>query len=95
MAAEININFIFKLFTRSCATARLQPSSGAKREKFSSSRKVVFNLGVATPEGFVCLFSRAARASHKNIHNYFYILYFLYGTTFCRSQNNRIAWQKC
>jgi len=52
MAAEININFIFRLFTRSCATARLQPSSGAKREKLSSSRTVVFNLGVATPEGF-------------------------------------------
>jgi len=40
-------------------------------------------------------FLGVARASDKNIHIYFSILYFLYGTTFCRSQNNRIAWQKC
>jgi len=36
---------------------------------------VVFNLDVATPVGFVCLFCRVARAFNKNIHDYFYILY--------------------
>jgi len=40
------------------------------------------------------VFSRVAKFSDKNILNYFYILYFLYGTTFPHSQNNRITWQK-
>ena len=53
-----------------------------------------FRPGVAVPLGVVCLFSRLTRASNKNIHNYFYILFFLYGTTFCCSQNNGITWQK-
>jgi len=34
-----------------------------------------------------------ARASDKYIHNYFHILYFIHGTTFCRIQKNRITWQ--
>jgi len=42
----------------------------------------------------ICLFSRVQESSYKNINNYFYILYFLYGTTFHRSQNNGITWQK-
>jgi len=33
------------------------------------------------------------RASDKYIHNYFYILYLVRGTTFCRTQNNEITWQ--
>ena len=36
----------------------------------------------------------AAKASDKNIHVCFQILYFVYGTTFHGSQNNRITWQK-
>jgi len=42
----------------------------------------------------ICHFSRGATASDKNIHNYLQILYFVYGTTFCRSQNNRITWRR-
>jgi len=49
---------------------------------------VDFNLGS------FAFFLGVARASDKNIHNYFYVLYFVYGTTACRSQNNRITWQK-
>jgi len=55
---------------------------------------VVFNQGVTTPMGLFALFLWVARASNKDIHNYFYILYFLYGTTFYRSQNKSITWQK-
>jgi len=49
------------------------------------SKTVVFNLEV------VYLYSGIARASDKKIHDLFYILYFVYGTTFCCSQNNRIT----
>jgi len=35
------------------------------------------------PVQVVCLFCRVPRASDKNIHNFLYILYFVYGTTFC------------
>jgi len=58
------------------------------------SRAVVFNLRVATHVGVVGLFSSVAKASDKNINNFFHILYFVYGTTFCCSPNNRISWQK-
>jgi len=55
------------------------------------------NVGSIKNSGFqpgvVCLFSRVMRASDKNIHIYFSILY-SYGTTFCHGQNNRITWQK-
>jgi len=33
------------------------------------------------------IFLGVARASDENIHNYFYTLYFVCGTTFCRNQN--------
>ena len=49
---------------------------------------VVFNLG--SPAFFLGV----ARSSDKNIHNFFHILYLVYGTTFCCSQNIRITWQK-
>jgi len=48
-------------------------------------KTVVFNLEVSSPVGVVCFFPRVARASDKNIHNFFYIFYFVYGTTFCCS----------
>jgi len=38
------------------------------------------------PVGVVYLFSRVASASDNKINNYSSILYFLYGTIFCRSQ---------
>jgi len=47
--------------------------------------------------GVVCHFSRVARASEKTIHNYLFLyctVYSVYGTTFCRSQNNMITWEK-
>jgi len=43
--------------------------------------------------GSFAIFLGVATASDKNIHNYVYTLYFVYGTTFCLSQNNRISWQ--
>jgi len=53
---------------------------------------VVFNL-VRVPWGSFAISLGAAKASDTNIHSNFYSLYFVYGTTFCRSQNNRITWQ--
>jgi len=40
---------------------------------------------------FAC-FLWVGRASDKYIHNYFYILYFVHGTTFFHTQNNGITW---
>jgi len=37
--------------------------------------------GIATPVAVVCLISRIAKASDKNIHNYTFLL-FVYGTIF-------------
>jgi len=48
---------------------------------------VVINLGL------VCHFSGVTSVD-KNIHNCCYILYFVYGTSFCRRRNNRITWRK-
>ena len=51
-----------------------------------------FSTWVATPWGSFVLFLEIARASNKTIHNnYIYFLYFVYGTTVCRSQNNSIT----
>jgi len=56
---------------------------------------VAFNLGVVWELGSTWVhFSRVARASDKNIHNYFSTLYFVYGTTLHHSQNNSITWQQ-
>jgi len=41
--------------------------------------------------GSFAIFLGVTIASDKNIHNYFYILYFVYATNFCRSQNNGIT----
>jgi len=54
----------------------------------------VFQPGGGNPMGSFAFFLGVARASVKSIHNFFYILYFVYGTTFCCSQNDRITWQK-
>jgi len=59
-----------------------------------ATRAVVFNLGIAMPMGSFAFFLGTARASDKNAHKFFYVSYFVHGTTFYRSQNNRITWQK-
>jgi len=41
-----------------------------------------FQPGVATAMEVVCLLSGAARVSAKNIHNHFYIIYFVYEPLF-------------
>ena len=45
------------------------------------------------PVGTVCLFSGVVRASDKIIRLFFYILYFVYWTTFRCSRNDRVSWQ--
>jgi len=60
----------------------------------SWSRSVVPKLGSRLPWESFAIFLEVARTSDKNIHNYFWILYFVYGTTFYPSQDNRITWQK-
>jgi len=52
-----------------------------------------FNLG-SRPRGVAWHFPGVAKASDKLIYISFPFLYFVYGTTFCSSQNNRIPWQK-
>jgi len=44
--------------------------------------------------GTFAFFLGFARASDKNSRNFFFILYFVYGTTVCRSRNNGISWKK-
>ena len=52
-----------------------------------------FRHGGGDPVGVVCLFSEVARASDKNIHNYFYSrLYVSYLEPFLRSPNTRTTW---
>jgi len=61
------------------SSRNLDPSSSTVvrlRQWFSTRGSCAFFLGVA-------------RASDKNIHNYFSFLCFVYGTIFCRSKNNR------
>jgi len=50
--------------------------------------------GSRPPQGLFAFFLGVMRASDKNIHNYLYILYSVYGITFCHSQNNMITWQR-
>jgi len=55
-------------------------------------KSVVFSLGSQPPWGRLPFFW----GSRELLIEIFMMVYFivLYGTTFCRSQNNRITWQK-
>jgi len=69
------------------------------REYFLSIKVYFWHLSEFLDQWFstrvlFAYFLRVARASDKNIRNFFYILYFVYETTFCCSQNNMITWQK-
>ena len=90
-----------RILVNSCCTLRRWDSVKTRFHFVSNQRPLEYlrqwfstwGRGPRGPWGPFAIFRGVVRAD-KNIHNCFDILYFVYGSTFCRGQNNRNTWQK-